>query len=229
MANDNEFDNFASTYDEALTRGIAISGEGKEYFARERLRWLRYRLDHLGMSPKRIMDFGCGIGTATPFIQEFFPDAFIVGVDVSEESVAIAKETFGGQTVRFETLNNCRESDFDLVFCNGVFHHIPPPERRAALDNIGTILRLGGVFALFENNPWNPGTRLVMSRIPFDRDAVTLSPLESKRMVCRLGFNVHAVDFLFFFPRFLSFFRSLESLLRAIPLGAQYLVMGIKH
>ena len=36
-------------------------------------------------------------------------------------------------------------------------------------------LRPGGVFALWENNPWNPGTRLVMRRIPFDRNAVLLS------------------------------------------------------
>jgi hypothetical protein len=40
-----------------------------------------------------------------------------------------------------------------------------------------------GMLALFENNPWNPGARMVMARIPFDRDAVTLSPIEARRML----------------------------------------------
>ena len=47
----------------------------------------------------------------------------------------------------------------------------------AALPFVGLFALLtGGVLALFENNPWNPGTRLVMKRIPFDRNAQTISP-----------------------------------------------------
>ena len=57
----------------------------------------------------------------------------------------------------------------------------PHPARRARRRRrarSGDALRPGGLFAFWENNPWNPGTRLVMSRIPFDRDAITLSALE---------------------------------------------------
>src|SRR6059036_11455 len=52
--------------------------------------------------------------------------------------------------------------------------------------------------SFWENNPWNPGTRLVMSRIPFDRDAVPLSPPEVRRLVLTAGFRLEqAIRFLF--------------------------------
>ena len=47
--------------------------------------------------------------------------------------------------------------------------------------------RPAGYFALFENNPWNPGARLVMRRIPFDRDAIMLSPRHAARMLILSG------------------------------------------
>jgi hypothetical protein len=84
------------------------------------------------------------------------------------------------------------------------------------------------VFAVFENNPWNPGTRLVMRRIPFDRDAETLSPPAGRRLLRSAGFEVLRTDFVFFFPRALHILRPLERRLARLPLGAQYLVLARK-
>ena len=95
----------------------------------------------------------------------------------------------------------------DLVFCNGVFHHIPPDQRAAVVDYIYRTVRPGGMFALWENNPWNPGTRYVMSRISFDRDAITLTAPETRRLLISGGFEILRTDFLFIFPRLLSWFR----------------------
>ena len=64
----------------------------------------------------------------------------------------------------------------NLAYCNGVFHHIPLVERSAAVACVNRALRAGGLFALWENNPWNPGTRYVMAHCDFDRDAITLTP-----------------------------------------------------
>ena len=118
--------------------------------------------------------------------------------------------------------------DLDLVFCNGVFHHIPPLDRLDAMQFIYASLRGGGLFALWENNPWNPGTRYVMNRIPFDRDAITLSPLTGRQLVRKAGFEILQTDFCFYFPRLLRPLRPLERLLVKLPLGAQYLVLGRK-
>ena len=74
-------------------------------------------------------------------------------------------------------------------------------------------------------NPWNPGTRLVMRRIPFDRDAKLLSPPHARELLTRAGFNVLRTDFLFLFPRVLSALRPPEGRLARFPVGAQYMVL----
>jgi SAM-dependent methyltransferase len=113
----------------------------------------------------------------------------------------------------------------DLGFCNGVFHHIAPAERQDAMRLIYDSLRPGGIFSFWENNPWNPGTRYVMSRIPFDRDAIPLSALEARRLLRSVGFQILRMDFLFIFPRFLSRLRAVEPAMARVPLGAQYQIL----
>jgi len=68
-----------------------------------------------------------------------------------------------------------------------------------------------------------------MSRIPFDRDAQTLSFGETRKLIKSGGFQVaQAARFLFYFPRALAFLRVFEPALVRLPLGAQYCVLGTK-
>ena len=106
-----------------------------------------------------------------------------------------------------------------------MFHHILPHERTAAVDYIYRALRPGGLFAFWENNPWNPGTRYVMSRIPFDRDAITLTPPEARHLLRASGFEILRTDFLFIFPRMLNWLRCIEPFLARLPLGTQYQIL----
>ena len=226
---DPEFDAFADNYDEALQRGLRVSGEGKEFFADGRIRWLERRLRERGHAAGGIMDFGCGTGTSTPRLLGLPGAARLIGTEVSARSLVVARREHPDPRARFELLGEYRPSgDLDLAFCNGVFHHIPTAERAGALRYVWSSLRPGGLFALFENNPWNPGTRWIMSRIPFDRDAVTLSPPETRQRLQAAGFEVLHTDVLFFFPRPLAWFRGLEPALASLPLGAQYLVLARK-
>ena len=223
------FDAFATDYDAALNEGLSVSGEDKNYFARGRIAWLKRCLANLGHTPRRIIDFGCGTGSATPFFLEAFPDAEVLGVDVSARSIEVARERHGSPRATFCTMSIYRpDASYDLAFCNGVFHHIPLPERPGAMKYVHDSLAPGGVFALSENNPWNPATRYVMSRIPFDRDANTLSPPESRRLVRTAGFHTLRTDYLFIFPRVLRWFRPLEKLVHKLPIGTQYIVLGRK-
>ena len=152
-----------------------------------------------------------------------------MGLDVSEESISVARRQSTAASTRFETFTDFTPvGDIDLIYSNGVFHHIPPEKRAAALEVAWRALRPGGVFALWENNPWNPGTRYVMSRIPFDRDAVTLSAPEACRMLRASNFEIRRVDFLFIFPRIMKWLRPLERRLSSLPLGAQYQVLACK-
>ena len=223
-----EFDKVARSYDRALNRGLSISGEGKEYFAERRVSWLAGRMAEAGVRARVVMDYGCGTGTAAPYLRDMLGAEQVIGVDVSEESLKEAERTHGSGRVRFARIGSPEafERRCDVVYCNGVFHHIPPAERPASVEYVRRSLRPGGLFALWENNPWNPGTRLVMRRIPFDRDAITLSPPECLGLIRSGGFDVLRNDFLFIFPRFLAPLRAIESSFARWPVGAQYLVFG---
>jgi SAM-dependent methyltransferase len=229
------FDAWSSNYDAALERGLSLSGEGKTFFAQGRMRWLRRRLGELGCRPRRALDFGCGVGTSTPLLLSIEGVQAATGVDVSAGSIEAARSRLRAEghslagTIRFGTVQEVLpDGEYDLAFCNGAFHHIAPGERIGAVKYVWDALGPGGVFALCENNPWNPGTRLVMSRIPFDKDAVMLRAGEARRLLERVGFEVLHTDFLFFFPRVLALLRRLEPALCGVPLGAQYMCVARK-
>ena len=219
-----EFDDYASEYDAALERGLSVAGESKDYFARSRVAWLSGNLRALRERPRRILDYGCGTGSAVPHLIDSFSTASIVGVDVSAGSLDVARRVSAQAT--FLTCDEyVPQGAIDLAFCNGVFHHIRPPDRPSAIDYVYRSLRPGGLFALWENNPWNPGTRYVMSRIPFDRDAIPLAATDIGRLLEAGGFEMLRTDYLFVFPRMLAWLRGLEPWLSGLPLGAQYQVL----
>ena len=226
MSSTAEFDRFADTYDADLNQALSVSGEDKTYFARARVQWLVRQLPTLGERPRAALDFGCGIGDTVVLLKDRFGLQQAVGLDVSSRSVELANTRNGSQSCIFRTFDQYSPAaDLDLVYCNGVFHHIPVTERAMALRFIFDCLRSGGIFAFWENNPWNPGTRYVMSKCVFDRDAVTISPPEAIRMVREQGFQVVQKNFLFFFPRVLKMFRFIEPWMAVLPIGAQFLVL----
>jgi hypothetical protein len=102
---------------------------------------------------------------------------------------------------------------------------IESDQHAEALSYLHRSLSDGGYFGFWENNPWNPGTRLVMRRILFDRDARLLSPSAARTLLEHAGFEILGTDFLFIFPRVLAALRSLEARLTRIPAGAQYMVL----
>ena len=225
----NEFDSYAEEYEAALACGISVSGESADFFAQSRIAWLARCLRQFPLRPHRILDFGCGTGTATRFFFEELGAQFVVGVDTSEESLKIARQRATGRPASFRLTEHVpARGDFQLAYCNGVFHHIPVAERDRAARYVADSLQPGGVFALWENNPWSPAARLVMSRIPFDKDAIMVWPREARRLLDDSGLKVIQTDFCFIFPKSLSALRGMERHLTALPLGAQYLVLAQK-
>jgi SAM-dependent methyltransferase len=223
-----EFDEFAGDYEAALEQGISLSGEDSGFFASGRVTWLGERLEELGVRPVTVLDFGCGTGSTTPYLLALRHAERLIGTDVSGELLALARRDHGSEAATFVAPGELPEGEVDVAYCNGVFHHIPLAERAAAIDTVLRSLRPGGLFALWENNPLNPGTRLVMRRIPFDRDAITLTPRVARSLLRSGGFEVVRTDHLFVFPRRLARLRPLERRLAGTPLGAQYLVLARK-
>jgi SAM-dependent methyltransferase len=220
------FDDYAQHYDDALNRGLAATGEPKDYFARGRIQWLSRCLQELSKQPRLIMDFGCGDGSTSEFLLAMNKESSVIGVDTSEKSLELATRNYGGERASFCPIAQYEpKAELDLAYCSGVFHHIPVAERASAVEYIYRSLRPGGIFSLWENNPWNPGTRYVMWRIPFDRDAITLMPPEAANLLRSGGFEILRRDSLFYFPKPLKWLRWIEPYLTRLPLGGQYHVL----
>jgi SAM-dependent methyltransferase len=103
---------------------------------------------------KRVLEIGCGIGTATiGFLRE---GAEVTAVDLSSESLELSRqraEVYGlSDHVRFYEADAERLSDFvppepyDLVYSFGVLHHTPHPDR--AIDQIRYFVRPGSTVKL---------------------------------------------------------------------------------
>ncbi|HMO37137.1 MAG TPA: class I SAM-dependent methyltransferase [Gemmatales bacterium] len=224
-----EFDAFAGDYDAALQQGLSVSGESKEYFAQGRIQLLQKHLGRLKFFPQHVLDYGCGTGTSVPLLHQITGVEKVHGIDISAESIREAEKKYGHPQRVFSTLSSyVPAGNIDLAFCNGVFHHIPLDQRGAAVKMIYDALRPGGIFCYWENNPWNPATRYVMSRIPFDRDAITLTPPESRRLLQSAGFEIHSTNYLFIFPRMLRWLRPMEQWMTRWPVGTQYQILSRK-
>lgn len=85
----------------------------------------RVLLDAIAASdeaPRRILDFGCGTGVAGVLLHSLYPQAEIVGIDVSERAADIARENYGKAGIHGEVLvqDGLKEKDglFDLIALN---------------------------------------------------------------------------------------------------------------
>jgi trans-aconitate methyltransferase len=225
-----DFDEYAEDYDSGLGVGLSWTGESRDYFANRRMEWLKERLKNAGISPRRVLDFGCGTGSSTPFFFSELGVDSVIAVDESRKSLEIAERDYGRPEVQFIPIDEYEpRQEVDLAFCNGVFHHIPVDARPDAIRLVHDSLRPDGLFALWENNPWNPATHILMKLAPIDVDAVKLRPAETRRLLRAGGFDVLQTDFLFIFPRLLQSLRRFEAPLAGLPLGIQYLVLAAKR
>ena len=224
------FDRFAGNYDDALNQGLSLTGESRKYYAERRVHWLARQLARYGLtgSPK-VIDYGCGTGSTAELLHRELHAECVLGMDVSEDQLEIARERHRTPWARFcNVKEHWPDESYDVVYCNGTFHHIRPLQWAEAAKFLFDSLAPGGWLGLWENNPWNPGTRMVMKKIPFDRDAQMLSIWQARRMVAAAGFEVVRSDSLFYFPKSLSLFRPMERWLTGLPLGGQYLILGRK-
>jgi SAM-dependent methyltransferase len=224
-----EFDEYAAHYEEALQRGLSLTGEDKDFFAAGRINWLRRQIGRLGQKPISCLDFGCGTGTAASYLHDGLGIESYVGFDPSAASIERAQleKSFRGAIFTCDPASIEPESA-DLAFCNGVFHHIPIDQRTAATKLVWNALKPGGIFAFWENNRWNPIVHYMMSKVPFDDDAQMLFPHQARDLLKAAGFTILSTDYLFIFPSVLRALRPLETFFSKLPLGGQYMVLARK-
>jgi ubiquinone/menaquinone biosynthesis C-methylase UbiE len=225
-----EFDQHAKTYASAVNDSIAFSGLKVDTFVRAKLHHLRKVFAAHGVGPTdRIVDVGCGIGTYEMSLAEDWPN--IAGIDVSQESIAQARDncpgvhfaSFDGKQMPFE------DNSAAAAFAICVWHHVPVPDWMLFLAEIKRILRPGGILAVFEHNPWNPLTRWAVERCVFDKDAVLLSMPKAKALLSEAGFKLQRSDYILSIPATDGLAGRIDRCLGSLPTGSQYMVVARKE
>ena len=182
------------------------------------------------MRPRAVLDFGCGTGSAAPFFLELLGVERVLGVDVSERSLEVARREHGSERARFVALRDFQpDASFPLAFCNGVFHHVRPEERSGVVGPAPEKPRSRGPLRAVGQQPLEPrGTlRHVAHPLrPRRGDAV----VAGSGAACWPGVASRSLrtDYLFVFPRLLKALRGLEPVLARAPLGAQYQVLACR-
>jgi SAM-dependent methyltransferase len=125
--------------------------ESGEAYVEELLTTIRRLYQH-SQNPKKILDFGCGVGRLViPFSKR---SEFVVGIDVSESMLKEAAKNCAGRSitnVRFmrsaDDLNGVAEQ-FDFVHSYIVFQHIPVLYGEKIVQRLLDLLARGGIGAL---------------------------------------------------------------------------------
>jgi SAM-dependent methyltransferase len=221
------FDKFSNDYKTLLDESLEITGFDTDYFPTAKIKTLARLFPELCQRPIRILDFGCGTGSLYQPFRKFFPEATYTGTDLSDKMVQQAKTLNGDADVFYEMESRqWRQGAYDIILAANVFHHILHSEHLKILKDLRSLLAPKGKFILWEHNPWNPFTRKIVKDCAFDKDAVLVSPLQSKRLGRKTGFSDMRIVFTTFFPKSLAFLTILEPWLEWLPLGGQYLLVA---
>lgn len=227
------FDKYAESYsldlDKVLSKNI---GGDSSYFSEYKIRVLKNIIENRDLSPKRVLDFGCGIGKNTRLIKKILQHTEVIGIDISEKSLDQARK-YSQQEIKYlQMLNNDRlpleSCTFDIIFISNVFHHIKFDLHSKIVDELYRVLKKGGLLIMFEHNTLNPITRKIVSECEFDRDAKLLNYAYSKNLFKKAGFSYVSCRFILFIPPFLRKISCIDKMLWFVPLGGQYYIESYK-
>ena len=125
--------------------------DSKQYlkFEKERTRPSVDLIKGIEISPKKILDVGCGPGNSTASLAKYFKDAYIIGIDSSSNMIEAAQNNYPEIDFMMcdasNDLNRVGEN-YDLVFSNACIQWIPNHD--ALLKNFMSLLVSGGVMAV---------------------------------------------------------------------------------
>lgn len=99
----------------------------------------------INITPKTVVDIGCGPGNSTKVLKDFFPEAHIVGIDSSSNMVKKAKAEYADIDFYLSDAQ-ALEGKYDLLFSNACLQWIP--EHKQLIPSLMDKLNEGGVFAV---------------------------------------------------------------------------------
>lgn len=118
-------------------------------------------------NPQKILDLGCGTGSTTIMLKQAFPNAEVVGLDLSPQMLIMAeyKAQQAGLDIQWlhglAEATNLKDNEFDLVTASLLFHETPTHISQAILREGFRLLKPGGQVIILDghqkilrNTPW---------------------------------------------------------------------------
>jgi SAM-dependent methyltransferase len=222
------FDRYAGDYDRLLDDPLRhrFASDG-DFFIHQKCRVLmrQLRRDRPSARRLRLLDAGCGQGTAIAFLSK---EARVIGTDVSLPMLRDAVRCGPVSVQEPFNLPFANES-FDAAFAFCVYHHIDAAHHVRHLRELRRIVKAGGRVYVFEHNPFNPVTRRIFARAPIDRGCHLIAPAQLRARFREAGLDAVRSRYLLFLPeRLWKRFGCIEPALAWLPLGGQYFVSGRK-
>ena len=108
--------------------------------------------------PQHILDLGCGTGSSTLMLKQTFPQAEVIGLDLSPYMLTMAK--YKGKQANLNITwqqglaeaTNFTDEKFDLISIAFLFHETPVQISQAILQECQRLLKPGGQIIILDGN-----------------------------------------------------------------------------
>jgi len=156
-----------------------LTGENRDEFFKSGEKYIDKVLENIrknidpAYSPKKALDFGCGVGRLVIPLARIANH--VIGVDVSQSMIEEAKKNCESRMITNVELiksNNdvlSLDGKYDLINSYNVFQHIPVKRGEHIFDNLLTHVEDGGVCVLHFTYkvPWGTTLQWMRDHIPF--------------------------------------------------------------
>ncbi len=108
--------------------------------------------------PQRILDLGCGTGSSTLLLKQAFPQAQVIGLDISPYMLVIAEDKGKKANLAVNWLQGLAEATsfgdrtFDLISIAFLFHETPVEISQTILQECQRLLKPGGQIIILDGN-----------------------------------------------------------------------------
>jgi ubiquinone/menaquinone biosynthesis C-methylase UbiE len=132
--------------DETMVRNL--DAQARAIWPQEMPLFRRYALP----ADAHILDAGCGTGEGSSRLAELFPEAQVLGVDIIDPHLELARGRYAGLTPRLsfehQSIYELKAADrtYDLTVCRHVLHSIPFADK--VIAELARVTRRGGYLHL---------------------------------------------------------------------------------
>ncbi|NJL84337.1 MAG: methyltransferase domain-containing protein [Chloroflexaceae bacterium] len=121
--------------------------------------WVRQgAIDRVKVQPRRILDLGCGTGTTTLLLKQTFPQAQVIGLDLSPYLLVVAAHKARQANLDMQWRHGNAEAtglpaaSFDLISIALLFHETPAAVTQGILRESFRLLAAGGQIIILDGN-----------------------------------------------------------------------------